>query len=518
MKRQSVVCGLAICLFAIGALAEDSRYKKAEKEMDAGNFSNSEILYREILSSAPEDSKAQMGLSYVLIKQRNFAKAYDEALKVLKKDQFNARANALVATALLRSGYFVLAYEHLRIALQQNVRDPLALASAAEIDLYENRPHEAYEKLRLATYLDGEEPDFWLLYARTASRLDYYKDAAEALRKFLKYSPRTDVERRERIAGVIKFYTYLGNSNIYRISGKSATIPFRLKGRRPHLELKVNNKELVRFVVDTGAGVTVISATAAKRLGVKEVARGGNAYAVGGTGSFPIVYGVIDELAIGDIKIRTVPVYIRQIHSSGTAPEDVVDGYIGIAILSNFLTTLDYLEGQLLVETKDKKMDLQQAASTEHSILPFRITESGLISVEVKLEDTASCNFLLDSGASSSVLASEVVNKQNWQNKILANESIRIIGAAGVADNVKLAFVNKLQVADLLRERLRMPVLDFTSINENSGFEQQGILGGDFLSNCKLKIDFERLQISITPSPNRVLKKLSIPTVLEAKE
>ncbi len=517
MKRLSysllVICILTVEVFAF----EDSRYKKAEKEMDAGNFSISEVLYREILAAAPEDSKAQLGLSYVLIKQRNFAKAYDEALKVLKKDRLNARANALVATALLRSGYFVLAYEHLRIALQQDVRDPLALASAAEIDLYENRPHDAYEKLRLATYLDGEEPDFWLLYARTASRLDYYKDAADALRKFLKYSPRTDVERRERISGVIRFYTYLGNSNIYRISGKSATIPFRLKGRRPHVQLKVNNKEMVHFVVDTGAGVTVISATAAKRLGVKEVARGGNAYAVGGTGSFPIVYGVIDELAIGEIKIRTVPVYIRQIHSSGTTPEDVVDGYLGLAILSNFLATLDYPENQLIVE--NKKAALQQATVTdgaEHSILPFRVTESGLISVEVKLEDAASCNFLLDSGASSSVLAAEVIERQNWQNKILTNESIRIIGAAGIADNVKLAFVNKLQVADLLRERLRMPVLDFTGINENSGFEQQGILGGDFLSNCRIRIDFDRLQISIAPTSG--LKKVSVPNALEAKE
>lgn len=517
MKRRSVYALLGVCLLTMKVFAfEDSRYKKAEKEMDAGNFAISEVLYREILTTAPEDSKAQLGLSYVLIKQRNFAKAYDEALKVLKKDQLNARANALVATALLRSGYFVLAYEHLRIALQQGVRDPLALASAAEIDLYENRPHDAYEKLRLATYLEGEEPDFWLLYARTASRLDYYKDAADALRKFLRYSPRTDVERRERISGVIKFYTYLGNSNIYRISGKSATIPFRLKGRRPHVQLKINNKEMVRFVVDTGAGVTVISATAAKRLGVKEVARGGNAYAVGGTGSFPIVYGVIDELAIGEIKIRTVPVYIRQIHSSGTAPEDVVDGYLGLAILSNFLTTLDYPENQLMVE---KKEVFQQAAvkdEAEHSILPFRVTESGLISVEVKLEDAASCNFLLDSGASSSVLAAEVIDKQNWQNKILANESIRIVGAAGIADNVKLAFVHKLQVADLLRERLRMPILDFTSINENSGFEQQGILGGDFLSNCKLRIDFDRLQISIAPTS--ALKKVSVPNALEAKE
>ncbi|MCS6886073.1 MAG: aspartyl protease family protein [Acidobacteriota bacterium] len=504
---RKCIC-LLLVLFVSQILAWQGEHKKAKRELSAGNFSVAEAIYREILSSEPGDVDALTGLSYVLIKRRNFVEAYETALKVLEKDPLNARANALVATALLRSGHFGFAYQYLQVALSQPKRDALALASAAEIDLYENRTSEAYDKLRLATYFEPEEADFWLLYARAASRLDYYRDAAEALERFLRYSPKTDKDRRERIEGVIKFYKHLGNSNIYKISGKAAVVAFNLKGRRPHLEVKVNNRTGVRFVIDTGAGVTVISETAAKRLGVREVARGGNAYAVGGTGSFPIVYGVIDELVIGEVRIRTVPVYIRQIYTSATSPEDTVDGYIGVAVLSNFLTTIDYLENKLVIEKRDSKNAL--TAADDDSVMPFRLTESGLISVEVRLEDEASCNFLLDSGASSSVISEEVINKQNWHDKVLVNESIKIVGAAGISENVKIAFLKKLQLADLVRERIRMPVLALSMLNEGAGFEQQGILGGDFLTNCRLRIDFDSLRIFIKIAPNRALKRVSV--------
>ena len=50
-----------------------------------------------------------------------------------------------------------------------------------------------------------------------------------------------------------------------------------------------------------------------------------------------------------------------------------------------------------------------------------------------------------------------------------------------IADNVALLRIGQCRVANLLRNNLRALVLDFGAINETSGFEQGGILGGDFL-------------------------------------
>jgi hypothetical protein len=77
---------------------------------------------------------------------------------------------------------------------------------------------------------------------------------------------------------------------------------------------------------------------------------------------------------------------------------------------------------------------------------------------------------------------------------------------------------NKLKVSELIRENLRMPILSLAQLNEHAGFEQQGILGGDFLNNCRVQIDFKKLQLTLTPQ-NAELKKLNNEaSKLDAKE
>jgi predicted aspartyl protease len=116
-------------------------------------------------------------------------------------------------------------------------------------------------------------------------------------------------------------------------------VKFDLIGNRPVIELKVHNKEEpLRFVLDTGSGISVISQETAKKLRIKEVARGGMARGIGGDGKFEIVYGFLRSVEIGDARIKNVPVYIRKFHTSN----EKIDGYIGLSLISKFLTTIDY--------------------------------------------------------------------------------------------------------------------------------------------------------------------------------
>ena len=102
---------------------------------------------------------------------------------------------------------------------------------------------------------------------------------------------------------------------------------------------RINNKEeTLRFVLDTGSGISVISDETAERLKIKSVARGGSARGIGGNGKFEIIYGFLRAVEIGNIKIKNVPVYIRKFH----ARNEKIDGYIGLSLISKFLTTIDY--------------------------------------------------------------------------------------------------------------------------------------------------------------------------------
>src|SRR5262249_8857117 len=156
--------------------------------------------------------------------------------------------------------------------------EALAIAGLAEIEYFENRSRIAYEGLRRAVALDPQEPDYYVALARACSRLEYYNEAADAYQRFLEVAPKTDAERRARIKGLIDFYRFLGTTKIHRTGGKEvSSISFDLVNHRPFINVMVNGKGPLRFVIDTGASLSVLSNQTAEKLGIKPVARGGNA-------------------------------------------------------------------------------------------------------------------------------------------------------------------------------------------------------------------------------------------------
>ncbi|MFM8395475.1 MAG: hypothetical protein ACKOB4_16295, partial [Acidobacteriota bacterium] len=51
----------------------------------------------------------------------------------------------------------------------------------------------------------------------------------------------------------------------------------------------------------------------------------------------------------------------------------------------------------------------------------------------------------------------------------------------------------------LRKNRSRALILDLGSVNETSGFEQHGVLGGDYLSHFRVVFDLRRYQFKLTP-------------------
>src|SRR5262245_18605250 len=271
---------LAAALLPVAASAETrgKSLKRAEGEMRKANFTEAEKIYRRLLDKDQTDKEARLGLSFTLVKQIKLQEAYENAAQVIAADPLNARGFALLGTALLRSGEFRNSVEALFTAVKFNNKEALAISGLAEIEYFENRSRSAYEGLRRAVALDPQEPDYYIALARACSRLEYYTEAADSYQRFLEVAPKTDAERRARIRGLIDFYRYLGTTKIHRTSGKEVTaIPFELVNHRPFINLMINGKGPLRFVIDTGASLSVISDTVAARLGINAVARGGTA-------------------------------------------------------------------------------------------------------------------------------------------------------------------------------------------------------------------------------------------------
>lgn len=499
----AVVC-LATVVVAHSPDNEKAR-SRAQKALRAGDFERADQLYREILAKDDHDTEARLGLSHALLKERRLQDSFDHAARVIAVNPLSARAHALLGSAILASGDFRLSVEEFRTALALNENEAMAIAGLAMVDYYENRTASCVNGLRRAASIDSDEPDYVFDLGQAAARSERYREAADAYERFLVIAPRTDADRRARIRGLIDFLRYLGQQgSLYGLQGSDRTVlEFEAPDYRPIIKLRINgSKEYMRFVLDTGSGMSVLSEDTARKLGIKAVARGGMARAVGGGGRFEIVYGYLNSIDIGEIRVTNVPVYVRHFFDE----RDPVDGYLGIAALGRLLITVDYGTRRLtlvrqrntpsepgrVVEGQGKPVKAEAVEIQPGIDVPVRMTASGFLSGEIFIDGISKpLNFIIDTGASVTVMSEKLASLEEAQ-AFIRQGRMRVFGAAGVAEDVKMALLPKIAIGTFSREKIDSAVLDLEPINETAGFLQSGILGGNFLRFYRIIFDFEK--------------------------
>jgi len=526
--RGALFVALLLFITAASARSSDNRktLERAQKAMRAGDFEQAEQIYRQLLAKDDRDNEARLGLSQALLKQRRLQDSFDHAARVLAVNPLSPRAHALLGSAILASGDFRQSIEEFRTALTLNEDEALAVAGLAMVDFYENRTASSLVALRRAVNLDGNEPDYLFNLGQAAARSEQYKEAADAYERFLIIAPRTDSDRRARIRGLIDFLRYLGNhGSLYKVKGADRTgISFEAPDFRPIVKVRINGSKELRFVLDTGSGMSVISEETARKLGIRSIARGGLARAVGGGGRFEIVYGYLDSMDIGEVRVENVPIYIRHFFDEGNP----VDGYLGIAALGRLIAGLDYRTRSLtLVRQKSGQVpslaaiaNPTLAASVQPNAvngidLPLRTTSSGFLSGEVFIDGVKKpLNFIIDTGATVTVVSDKVAALDEAQTFIRPTR-MRVYGAAGIADDVRTALLPKLTLGSLARERLDAAVLDLDPVNETAGFLQSGILGANFLRYFRLIFDFQRGILRLEPLDASTLQNDTVPQTKE---
>ncbi len=511
----NLLAGVVVCLMmsaaALTATVGDGKARqRANEALRNGDYETAEKQFREALAKDSHDKDARLGLSFALLKQRMLQDAYDHAARVILADPMSARAHALLGSAILASGVFRNSVEEFRTALSIQEDEALAIAGLAMVDFYENRLDLAIKGLRRAVSLDSGEPDYIFNLGQAAARSERYKEAADCYERFLSIAPKTDADRRARIRGLIDFLRYLGRQgSLYVLAGESKTsMPFEAFDGRPILKVRVNNnRDPLRFVLDTGSGMSVVSEETAKKLGLRAVARGGMARAVGGGGKFDIVYGFLNSLELGGVRVESVPVYIRHFFDE----KNPIDGYLGLSVISKFIASVDYGDNIFMLRrpSEGNSKDLWGVPISRNGVLPppapgvleipLRTTSSGFLSGEVHLEGVERpLNFIIDTGASVSVV-SEKLAAEEQLNNYLEPTRLRIYGAAGIADDVKSLLLPKVMLGTFTRERISAAILDLEPVNETAGFTQNGILGGNYLRHFRVSFDFQRGLIRLEP-------------------
>ncbi|MFN3330278.1 MAG: tetratricopeptide repeat protein, partial [Pyrinomonadaceae bacterium] len=393
--------GLLILALFVSASADELQKqdlrqltKQGEKLKRKGEYDRAEQIFRYIVEKNPQDSEAKLKLAHVLMKQMRLLEAYDLAFPIVKDEPKNSYAFAVLGMILLSAGNFKDANACFINALNLNRKEDLAWAGLGLLDFYENRIERSLEYLKEAHFLEPNDPDYTFALAQVSARAERYKEAADYYQKFLDIAPPTDVDRKERIKGLMRFLRYIGDKRkLYAIDGKEkTTVPIKIMRERPVIQVYIGkHKEPLNFVLDTGSGISVLNEETAKRLNIKPITKGGMARGIGGDGKFEIVYGFLPSIRIGEVEIENVPIYIRKFHNT----QEPVDGYIGIAMISKFLTTIDY--GSLTFSLFRRDLKEQPEIKKGPNFFGLRLTPSGYLSGEVWLEGIdAPLNFIVD--------------------------------------------------------------------------------------------------------------------------
>ena len=160
----------------------------------------------------------------------------------------------------------------------------------------------------------------------------------------------------------------------------------------------------------------------------------------------------------------------------------------------------DFVDTWTAVRRPDGFQGLAPVAPDDGAIeVPLRTTSSGFLSGEVNLEGfEKNVNFIIDTAASITVV-SEKLSQEEQLFDLLQPSRMRVFGAAGVTEDVKLLQLPRLSLGLSKLEKINAAVLDLEPVNETAGFTQSGILGGNFLRHFRIYFDFARGAMRLEP-------------------
>jgi len=158
------------------------------------------------------------------------------------------------------------------------------------------------------------------------------------------------------------------------LSPKSAKVKFRLAGGAQPLILlpvQVNGDGPFKFILDTGAGTSLLSSDLAKKLSLKIISTKEGQSA---GGKISVSLAKVDSLALGQAKLDDLDVGIVDLSHIGKAIGTRIDGDVGYNFLKHFRIAIDYHDCEIRFDEPRRIERLGRSAKAEipgHSNSPL---------------------------------------------------------------------------------------------------------------------------------------------------
>ena len=269
------------------------------------------------------------------------------------------------------------------------------------------------------------------------------------------------------------------------LSPSSAKVKFRLAGGAQPLILlpvRVNDQGPFDFILDTGAGTSLLTPELAKRLSVKIV---GSKEGQSAGGSVAVSLAKADSLAVGDARIDDVDLGIVDLAHVGKTIGAKIDGDLGYNFLKYFRITIDYRDCEIHFDDPKRVETFGRSAKAQ---LPIRLASPAkpLLLIDVHLNGRGPFQFAIDTGTSTTAITPQLAKELG-----IASSPIGAGTTTGAQVDVRAGNIESFQLGGAKIDNMTVVVADFFEmLSAAIGAKLDGIVGYNFLRNYKVAIDY----------------------------
>jgi clan AA aspartic protease (TIGR02281 family) len=266
------------------------------------------------------------------------------------------------------------------------------------------------------------------------------------------------------------------------------TVPCEFTDDKLILDVSINGAEPARFLVDTGAGITIVDSGYAQQLGLQTSGRI-EAAAAGGSVAGQVT--TLDTIRIGEVELKNVQALVLNLNSvSG------VRGILGFNFLNRFATTIDYAGNTITLANPHQPISPAKGAH----VIAMDV-DSETPHVKARLDGTIDLDMVVDTGAALTIVPYRVLRD-------LAPTETTDAGVASGTDGKDIRMrqmrLRTMEIGDLVIRDVAVVAPAEQDTGDPTGSTVQssggGTLGNPTLKRFRVTLNYDQQKIVLEPT------------------
>ncbi|MGH9350372.1 MAG: aspartyl protease family protein [Vicinamibacterales bacterium] len=474
----------------IASYDADLQYQVATALFNETRYSEALEAFRRAARAASDPAlalRSKKGRIRSALRIAAFGLAREEAETLRREAPRDAEALTLHGDSLWAAGLFDESDDAYRDALALSPASSRARFGLARSLATRNRLDDALNEVLAASAAAPRDAEIHHVTGDIYERMHRFEEAANAYTNYINLLPNRD--RSDKAAwsrAQVRFLRAFEGKVPVQIDGDDAgllhTVPFRLVNDKVIVHGRVNGGRTQEFVLDTGSEETVLSRQTASRARVTPITYTLSA-GVGEVGLRGLQLGRLDSLEIGTLKVRNLPVLIKNPALRGI-PKREGESFSPLSLGMSMM--IDY-ERRLLTIARalpDTQPDFR---------LPMRIHR--LAMVRGTLNSTQPAYFVIDTGGE--VISISADTADTLETRSPRRIPLKVYGTSGWDRDAFLLPGVDLNFDAIEYRNFPIVVLNLRAPSVLLGFQVGGIVGHKFLGNYRVAMDLERSELRL---------------------